>query len=201
MRSRVALLALLVSSLGILAPRASRGELVDRILAVVDERPLLLSTVRALENVRGLEGEAALEGAIDERLMFQEASRLPQTEVTGEEEEAALGSMLEARPELATRIPPADLRRLVRRQLAILKYIEFRFRPQIRITEDAVREAWNEALHGPPFEEAAPELRARLEREDLDRRIENWVKDLRARAEVRYVEGPGPPSTGERASP
>jgi hypothetical protein len=205
MRSSVALLVLLAAGIGVLVPGTSRGELVDRILAVVDERPLLLSTVRALEDVRGLEAEAALEGAIDERLMFQEASRLPQTEVTGEEEEAALGSMLEARPELATRIPPADLRRLVRRQLAILKYIEFRFRPQIRITEEALREAWNEEFRGrpegPPFEEAAPELRARLEREDLDRRIENWVKDLRARAEVRYVEGPGSPSPGERAAP
>jgi hypothetical protein len=138
--------------------------------------------------------------AIDERLMFQEAARLPQTEVTGEEEEAALRSLLETRPEVETRVPPADLRRLLRRQLAILKYIDFRFRPQIRITEDALREAWNEdfqgAPQGPPFEEAAPELRARLEREELDRRIESWVADLRKRAEVRYVEGPGSPPPG-----
>lgn len=181
------------------------GELVDRILAVVDERPLLLSTVQALEQMRGLGRKAALEAAIDERLMFQEAARLPQTEVTDDEEEAALRSILAGRPELATRVPPADLHRLLRRQLAILKYIDFRFRPQIRVTENALREAWNEELRGrpegPPFEEAEPELRARLEREDLDRRIEDWVKDLRGRAEVRYVEGPGFPSSGERASP
>lgn len=202
MRSRVVLLALLASGIGVCA---SADELVDRILAVVDERPLLLSTVRALEEVRDLERQAALEEAIDERLMFQEAARLPQTEVTEEEEEAALRSLLEARPELATRVPPADLQRLLRRQLAILKYVEFRFRPQVRITEDVLRDAWNEELggrpEGPPFEEAAPQLRARLEREDLDRRIEDWVRDLRERAEVRYVEGPGSPSSGERASP
>jgi len=195
MRSSLALLALLVSGLG--TPDGRAADLVDRIVAVVDERPLLLSSLRALEEVRGLERGPALVEAIDERLMFQEAARLPQTEVSGEEEEAALRSLLETRPEVETRVPPADLRRLLRRQLAILKYIDFRFRPQIRITEDALREAWNEdfqgAPQGPPFEEAAPELRARLEREELDRRIESWVSDLRKRAEVRYVEGPGSP--------
>lgn len=198
MRSSLAFLALLFAGLGTPAGRAA--DLVDRIVAVVDERTLLLSSLRALEEVRGLERGPALAEAIDERLMFQEAARLPQTEVTGEEEEAALRSLLETRPEVETRVPPADLRRLLRRQLAILKYIDFRFRPQIRITEDALREAWNEdfqgAPQGPPFEEAVPELRARLEREELDRRIESWVTDLRKRAEVRYVEGPGSPPPG-----
>ena len=198
MRSSLALLALLACGLGTSAARAA--DLVDRIVAVVDERPLLLSSVRAVEELRGLERGPALEEAIDERLMFQEAARLPQTEVTGDEEEAALRSLLGTRPEVETRVPPADLRRLLRRQLAILKYIDFRFRPQIRITEDALRQAWNEdfqgAPQGPPFEEAAPELRARLEREELDRRIESWVRDLRERAEVRYVEGPGSPPPG-----
>ena len=30
-------------------------------------------------------------------------------------------------------------------------------------------------------------------RRELDRRIEDWVRDLRGRADVRYVEGPGSP--------
>ena len=59
--------------------------------------------------------------------------------------------------------------------------------------------AWNEGYKGEPeglpFEEAAPELRARLERQALDRRIENWVEDLRGRAAIRYVEGPGSSSS------
>jgi hypothetical protein len=174
---------------------------VDRILAVVDERPLLLSSVRAVEEVRGLDRGDALEEAIDERLMFQEAVRLPQAEVSEEEKEAALRSLLAARPEVEDRVPPADLRRLLLRQLTILKYIDFRFQPQIRITEEALREAWNEEYRGqpegPPFEEAGPQLRARLERAELDRRIESWVRDLRGRAEVRYVEGPGSPEAAD----
>jgi hypothetical protein len=80
----------------------------------------------------------------------------------------------------------------------VLRYVDFRFRPQVRIEEDDLRTAWNEDFEGEPqgpaFEEVAPELRARLERAALDRRIEEWVEDLRGRADVRYVEGPDSPS-------
>ena len=176
------------------------ARIVERILAVVDERPLLLSEVRAVEAVRGLGRPQALEASIDERLMLQEASRLPQAAVSDEEAGRALRALLETRPELET-IPRAELRRLIRRQAAILQYVDFRFRPQVRITEEALRAAWNEGFRGepegPPFEEAAPALRARLERRALDERIEDWVKRLRQRAEVRYVEGPGSPPPPE----
>jgi hypothetical protein len=172
-------------------------ELVDRILAVVNDSPLLLSEVRAVEILRSLDRGQALEAAIDERLMHQEASRLPQAAVSEEEVEEAIRSLLEARSAVVERVPRAEMERLLRRQLSILKYIEFRFRPQIRVTDQEVREAWNEAFQGapqgPPFEEAAPELRERLERRELDRRIEEWIRELRQRAEVRYVEGPGSP--------
>jgi hypothetical protein len=202
MPSRLLVTLLLVAAPG---PPVAGSDLVDRILAVVDERPLLLSSVRALEEVRGLDRGPALEEAIDERLMFQEAARLPQAQVTDEEEQQARGALLESRPEVEARVPTADLQRLLRRQLAILKYIEFRFRPQIRITDEALREAWNEDFRGqpegPPFEEAAPGLRARLERRELDRRIESWVTDLRERADVRYVEGPGSPPPTDPGAP
>ena len=78
-----------------------------------------------------------------------------------------------------------------------LRYVDFRFGPPIRITDEALRAAWNEDSggkpDGTPFEEAVPALRARLERRALDERIEDWVKRLRERAEIRYVDGPGSP--------
>jgi hypothetical protein len=200
MRTSLVLAFLLVTGS---APLRLAAELADRILAVVDERPLLLSSVRAVEEVRGLDRDAALEETIDERLMFQEAARLPQAGVSEEELEQALRPLRQSHPGLEDRVPPAELRRLLQRQLVILKYIDFRFQPQIRISEEALREAWNEDYRGqpegPPFEEAVPELRARLQRRELDQRIEDWVRDLRGRADVRYVEGPGspPPAASE----
>ena len=175
------LAALLLSAL------PTSAAVVERILAVVDGRPVLLSEVELFAKVRGQDAGPALEGLIDEQLMYREASRLPQAALTPAEEQRAFESLL-------ARLPPASadeaepLRRLARRQAAILKYVDFRFRPQVRVSEEAVREAYEAAGHegGATFEEAAPALRARLAEEDLSRRIEEWVKELRQAAEIRY---------------
>ena len=193
MRSRApaALLAALLA-----APGAAQGNVVERILAVVDGRPLLLSEVRVLERLRGLERNAAVDALIDERLMFREASRLPEAVVSAEEEERAYR-------DLAFRVPKGagateeELRRLARRQTAILKYIDFRFRPQVRVDEAQVRAAWEQERAARPetqaFEDDAARVRARLEGAELDQRIEQWVKELRAGAEIRYNSSPPPP--------
>ena len=84
----------------------------------------------------------------------------------------------------------ANVRRLARRQTSILKYIDFRFRPQVRVDEAEVRAAWDQERAARPgaeaFEDAAAGVRARLEGAELDRRIEQWIKELRAGAEIRY---------------
>jgi len=192
MPSRLAVVALLVAGPAMGQP-SKRIELVERILAVVDDRPLFLSEVRTLGQVRRLDSAAALEAAIDERLMYAEAARLPQAEVAEEEVERALALLAETSPEVVSTVPAPELRRLLRRQATIVKYVEFRFRPQVRIAPAQVREAWERerAANGPGFEEAAPAVRARLERRAVDERIEEWVSDLRARAEVRYVPAEG----------
>ena len=141
--------------------------------------------------MRGLSGEPAVEAAIDERLMHVEAARLAEAEVRREEEDRALAALLDARPELRTALPEPELRRLLRRQATILKYVEFRFRPQVRVSDEDVRRAWEaeEAGRpgGVPLEDAQETLREMLERRALDERIEAWVKELRARADVRRV--------------
>jgi hypothetical protein len=184
-RSAAALLAVVLLA----APGAARGEVVERILAVVDGRPLLLSEVRVVERLRGLSLHGAVDASIDERLMFREASRLPEAVVTAEEEERAYRDLAARVPGGAV-APEEELRRLARRQTSILKYIDFRFRPQVRVDEAEVRAAWDQERAARPggeaFEDAAAGVRARLEGAELDRRIEQWVKELRAGAEIRY---------------
>jgi hypothetical protein len=199
MRSRLA--PALVVALVLPGPAASqvvpppRVETVERIVAVVDERPLLLSELRVQRAVSGLAEDAALEAAIDERLMHAEAARIPQAEVPPEQEDEALARLLDGRPGLRAEAGEPALRRLLRRQIAILKYVEFRFRPQVRVSEDDVRKAWEEEQAGrpagPALEDEQEAIRARLERRALDERVEAWVKELRARADVRYVPFPG----------
>jgi hypothetical protein len=171
--------------------QAPAGLVIERVVVVVDQRPLLLSDVRALAAVRGLGEAQATEAAIDERLMQVEAARLPQAEVPADEEARALALLLETRPDLGRQVPEADLRRLLRRQLAILRYVEFRFRPQLRVSDAEVRQAWEGenagSPEGPALEDEEEAIRSRLERRALDERIEAWVRELRARADVRYV--------------
>jgi hypothetical protein len=148
---------------------------VERVVAVVDDRPVLLSEVRLAEQVRGEDEHEALESLIDEHLMFAAALRLPQAALTEDEEGAALASLTERLPGAGG--DPDALRRMARRQATILKYVDFRFRPQVRVTADD------------------PDEKARLEAEDLDARIEAWVKELRAAARVRYNEVSTAPAT------
>lgn len=161
-------LAAFLLALGLPRP-ASPAEVIEAILAVVQERPILLSEVRVVQEVRGLAREPALEALIDERLMFEQAARLPQGAVTEAEVDRGVQGLLASKPGLAATVTESDLRRLVRRQAAILKFVEFRFRPQVRVAADL------------PAEERDAEVRRAL-----DERIEAWVKELRAGAEIRY---------------
>lgn len=173
------------------ATQAPQVELLERVVAVIDGHPLLLSDERALAAVRGLDEKAALRAAEDEQLMYTEASRLQQAEVQPGEEEEASRKLLASKPDLALRVPGPDLRRLLRRELVILKYVEFRFRPQVRVSDEQVRKAWETEEVGRPsgvaLEDAQDEIRARLERQALDERIEAWIGELRSRAEIREI--------------
>jgi hypothetical protein len=159
---------------------AAEPVVVESILAVVDGRPVLLSEVLVVERVTGQDRERALEALIDERLMFREAARLPQAAVSPDEEEKALASLRARAAGPLDGLPERELRQLARRQVAILKYVEYRFRPQVRVDPAT-----------------PPEERERRAEEDLRGRIEAWVKELRAGAEVRYNVAP-PPATARR---
>jgi hypothetical protein len=182
---RAVILALLA-----FGPCPAPAEIKERVLAAVDKRPILLTEVLAVEAVRGLGRRAAVDALIDEDLMVREASRLPAAAAAASLEDKAYAELLTANPELSARVAEADLRRLVRRQAIILKYVTLRFLPQVRVSDDVLREAYT-AEYGqrpdaPSFAEASVPLRERLVRQDLDARIEGWVKELRAGAEVRY---------------
>ncbi len=171
------------------------GRLIERVLAVVDGRPLLLSDTRTLARVRGVSEEAALELLVDESLMHEQASRTPQAAITTAEEQAAGAELVQKRPDLAAEVTAAGISRLFRRQLAILKYVDFRFGPQVRATDEDLQRAYAQDYEAQPeapaFETVVGALRERFARQKLDERVEAWIKELRAGAEVRYVAPPG----------
>lgn len=164
--------------------------LLERILAVVDGKPILLSDARLTEALKGVARSEAVEALVDESLMLREARQMTQSEPRREELEAAQRALLARWPEAAGPAPEAALREMAHRQLRILKYIEFRFRAQARVEDQALREAYDTEIHGreddPGYEAARAALRERLEAQRLDAQVEAWVKELRATAEIRY---------------
>jgi hypothetical protein len=163
---------------------------VERIVAVVDGRPLLLSDALLLTKVRGLAEDAAISALVDEHLMYREAARLPQASVSEAERQVGLESLLLGNADLTRIGGEAALRTLVQRQVTILKYVELRFRPQIRISDAELQQAWDQEsaapFGSPPPREEARRLRERLQRAALDQKIESWIRDLRAEADIRY---------------
>lgn len=187
MPSRGARLALALASLA--GAASTPAAVIERVVAVVDEIPVLFSEVEALRLLRGLAPELALQAAVDETLMLREASRLPEAAVSPEEERLARAS-LEQRLDAATRdaIGLDELGHIARRQTMILKYVDLRFRPQVRLADDAVARAYREEHAGPeapPLEAVAPEIQRRLLARALDERIEAWIGELRAGARIR----------------
>src|SRR5262245_36932366 len=178
---RSSLLALVLA-----LPTLAGAAVVERVLAVVEGAPVLLSEVELIERLRGATREAALEAVIDERLMYREASRQAQSALSAEEEERAYQSL---RAITGESFGDAELRRLARRQASILRYVEFRFGAQVRIDDEAVRKEW-EATRPQGALEMTPadsdRIRQRLAAQELDERIEAWVRELRAAADVRY---------------
>lgn len=170
---------------------ASGGEarVLERILAVVDGRPILLSDVAILEALRGVNRREAVDALVDENLMLREAVQVPQSEPGPGEILGALQALLSRWPESAGPAPEGALREAARRQLRIVKYIEFRFRAKARVDDAALRAAYDAGGSDggdAGYQAAAPGLRESLERQHLDEEVEAWVKELRATAEIRY---------------
>jgi hypothetical protein len=170
MRSR----ALTGAAAIVLGASLAAAELVERVVAVVDGRALCLSDVRAVERLDGVGRDTALARLVDESLLFQEAFRLPQ---------AALAEGTDSAEDPA-------VRRAQHRRAVIQRYVDFRFRPQVRVEDDAVRQAYAQEAEtrpgGPDFETAAAAVRERLVAAEVAQRVDEWLRDLRATARIRY---------------
>jgi hypothetical protein len=188
MPSRLVLLALLA---------AAEPRVLERILAVVDGRPILLSDARITQALKGVTRRQAVEALVDESLMLREAAQIAQADPRPEELEGALQDLVVRWPAGAGPVPADALLEVARRQLRIVKYIEFRFRAKARVEDTAVREAYDRDVRGregdPGYEASAVPIRETLERRRLDEEVEAWVRELRAGVEIRYnPDAPGP---------
>lgn len=201
MRAAMQTVALVVAAM--LAPgAASAQDLLDRVVARVDGETILLSDVRAASGL-GLADAAsgrALDQVIDRRLILAEVARFPPPEpeaATVEAETvrlmAAAGASLPALM-AAAGLTDEGIGAVARDTLRIQAYLDQRFGLGVPVSDEQARQYYDEhpdlfTRDGRvrPFAEATEDARRQA---SLDRRraaVEQWVRDLRARAEVVIV--------------
>ena len=182
-------------------------QLIDRVLARVGVKAVTMTDVRAavalglVETGPGEDTQTmALERTIERRLVLDEVARFSPPEPTAEtvaEEVAAMKSR--AGPGLedllrTTGLDEPRLHQLARETIRIRAYIAQRFGTSVQVTVDEARKYYEE--HSDeftrdgvrmPFEQAEPIARQRAAAQRLRATINQWIRELRMRAEVVIV--------------
>jgi hypothetical protein len=218
----VLLLVLLLAS-GAAGVPARAAALLDRIVATVDDDPILASELEppiALGLIAPQDGESpealrrrVLDDLIDERLRYHEVSRFGGSSLPVEaidEQVAAIRARFADPEELATRLAAAGmneegLRQLVARQILVLTYVEERLGPRVFVTLDEIRSYYQSSFEPqlvaagqpvPALDEVREQIRQLLKAERLNQEVERWTEELRRAADVvdRFDEVVGPPA-------
>jgi len=201
-------------------PAAESPVLVDRIVAIVDEDPILLSEV---EEVIGLglaerrpgEGddelrERVIDGLIEQRLRFHEVDRSGFHRVPVTEIEARMAEIAAAFPDrqaflrrlTALGMTEQEVRQLVARQIAVLTYVTERLGARVFVGLEDIRAHYQESVvpdlerRGeavPPLDEVREAIRAVLHEQRLNQELERWTEELRAEADVLVFPAPPDP--------
>ena len=213
-RRRASLLLGAVLGLAFAPPGWAEGEapeLVDRVLAVVDEDPILASD---LEKIIGLGLVAptpeeddeefrrrVLDQLIDQRLRFHEVDRFGFSELPLDEVERQLSLIREsfASDRLfqqrlqEVELDEQGLRQILARQIMVLIYVEERLGARVFVDLDDIEAHYREVLvpelrargaSAPPLAEVREEIRTLLKEQRLNEEIARWTEELRLEADI-----------------
>ena len=191
---------------------AAQSEVTDRLLVLVNRDVITESDVNwalALDpelptlDLNAENRRAMLERLIDQRLLLQEAEKLPRNEPTEEEITehinkeliASFGGnakFLERMKKVG--LEQAMLREIVRRRLEILKYVDFRFRSFIFIKPEEIEQYYRDvetpqaARKGLGAPELNEKLRAEIESKLINTRVnselDRFFDETRAQAQI-----------------
>lgn len=199
MRPLRALLTLVLVASAAVSPAGQT--LLDRVVARVNGSVILLSDVRAAVIFGLVDGPADSERAVEEMvqraLLVEEVNRFPPPEPAAEAVDAELdrlrvraGTSLEE-VERGTGVSVDNARLLARDRLRIQGYIDQRFGVTVPLTDEQVLQYYRAhpeefTANGQltPFDRAQGLARERAGLEQRQRTINQWLRDLRARADV-----------------
>jgi hypothetical protein len=140
---------------------------------------------------------------ISQRLILQEAERLPAIDPTTEEIESRLGEFVKLFPSQAefqqrvTRVglSAEQLREIVRQRLTIEKFLDFRFRSFTIVTQKEVEEYYRDVFVPrlrrqqpgrlvPELKDVTKEIEAELTESKIESETDEFLDSIRERAEI-----------------
>jgi parvulin-like peptidyl-prolyl isomerase len=200
---------------------AGENVLRDRVVAIVDEDPILASDVERIVGL-GLAQPAAGESPrefrrrvlgqlIDERLRFHEIDRFgfePVPVARIDQQVQEIRDRFKGEAGLEERLKEvgltlAGLRQLVSRQLMVLTYVDERLGPRVFVSVDDINNYYRDVLtpelqkqgqEAPPIDPVREQIRTVLKEKLLNKEIETWTEELRRKADIlNYFDDEGKP--------
>ncbi len=206
---RVLLLSLLLAT-G--AGVAAAQEMVDRIVARVENDIILLSDVRALSRYQQfLDGKSETEGQILDRLIDQwivrteaNVSRFPQPSIAEIERSVervrkSFSSVAEyeARKKQSG-LSDAEVREMAAAQLYLSNYLDSRFRPGVQIDPKTVEDFYQKSVvprakargqEPPPLDTARDFIQEALVQRGINDQADQWLIESKARLHIeKYID-------------
>ncbi len=201
-------------------PPSGKAVLQDRVLAVVDEDPVLASDVErvirlGLDQPRPGEADASfrrrvLDDLIDQRLRFHEVERFNFEQVPVDEIQKRVAEIRSRFPDDAAfqkalkevGLDLKGLRQLVTRQLLVVTYVDERLGSRVFVEPDEISRYYRDVLtpamrkqgqQPPPLENVRDDIRETLKQQKMTQEMASWTKELREKADiVVYSNNPKP---------
>lgn len=189
-----------------------RGVVVDKMVATVNSELVTYSDVlwqlalqpnTVLDNPSPQTLDRALQLVIDQRLIMQEAEKLPAIAPTDKEIEAELTALIKQFPSQAefeqrarrVGLDSEQLREIVGRRVRVEKYLDFRFRNFVVITQKEVADYYRDVyvprlrqrspgLIVPKLEDVREEIERTLSESKIESDIANFLDAARERAAI-----------------
>ncbi len=207
MRRFVISIFLVAAAIAVAGDRLAAQEVVDRIVARVENDVILLSDIRTLSRYQQfLDGKSETDAQILDRLTDQwivrteaEVSRAPRP--SEEDIDRSLGTLknsfvsdqeYEARKKQAG-LSDQDIRAMAATQLYLSYYLDSRFRPSVRIDPKAIADFYQNTVlprakargQDPPTLEAARDsIQEALVQNGINEQAERWLKESRLRLHI-----------------
>ena len=183
-----------------LAPFLAYGEVIDRIVAVVDGHIVTLSDLRQEREIRIRLGDKPIDDnkvlaqeLIDQYLIEGQITDFSEVDVAIEEVNAELQKSVAQQG-----APSQAVRDAVRRRIRMNKYFDFKFRQSIRVTDDDVRKYYESVFVPtaksrdlnpiPPLAQVMDAVRNNVVQESMNHEVNVWLEAIRRRSSIEVFE-------------